>query len=240
MSGQVCSSPKRASRGRPKKKPGYDLEKNIQNLLEEVTSIAEVGFDDRVTRPKDAPSISQISQEMKTSRMRVRKLLITAGYYSTEMSRKVQDLHDEGLSIEEIGEKLGIGVSTVYSMLPYMKGIYKLNDPTLNAELCRQFQKRKKACELLRKHMDEDSLWNALLAFEGYHFKTNVRYFIDCETLCFGNITISRGEVMDAFARMLLIQNSQGCVCNPDFLSCKGSSELYNIFLRLGACCKSV
>ena len=45
---------------------------------------------------------------MDTSLLRLKKLLITAGYYSTELSRKVQSLFDQGVSIEEICEETGL------------------------------------------------------------------------------------------------------------------------------------
>lgn len=32
----------------------------------------------------------------------------------------------------------------------------------------------------------------------------------------------------------------KGCVCSPDGLCCRGARELYTVFLRIGACCKSV
>ena len=148
--------PPRAKRGRPKKKPDYDLEQNINSLLATAVSLFEVPYDDRVERPEDAPTITHVAEKMNTSRMRARKLLITAGYYSTETSRKIQELYEQGSSIQEIGERLNLGRSAVHNVLPYKKGVYKLPDPTLNAEQCQQFQRRKKACENLRAHLDED------------------------------------------------------------------------------------
>ena len=81
-----------AKRGRPKKKPDYDVEQNINSLLETAVSLFEVPYDDRVERPEESPTITHVAEEMDTSRMRVRKFLITAGYYSTDTSRKIQEL----------------------------------------------------------------------------------------------------------------------------------------------------
>lgn len=239
---------KRAKRGRPKKKPDYNVEQNINDLLETAVSLFEIPYDDRVQRPEDAPSISRVADEMDTSRMRVRKLLITAGYYSTATSREVQELYNQGKSIQEISKILDLGRSAVHNMLPYKKGIYKLADPTLNAEQCQQFQKRKKACENLREHMGENCcdryLWEAIQIFEGFNFKTpdncRIKYSVDCETICFGDIRLNRKDILDAFRKARSIQNEEGCVCSPDRLCCKGARELYTVFLRIGACCKSV
>lgn len=241
-------SPVKAKRGRPRKKPDYDVEQNINDLLETAVSLFEVPYDDRVERPEDAPSISHVADEMGTSRMRVRKLLITAGYYSTETSRRIQKLHAQGKSIPEISKMLDLGRSAVHNMLPYKKGIYKLADPTLNAEQCQQFQTRKKACENLREHITEDCcdryLWEAIRIFEDFNFRTpdkcRIRYSVDCDVICFGDLRLTRKEVLEAFKKARKIQNEEGCICSPDKLCCKGARELYTVFLRIGACCKSV
>ena len=237
-----------AKRGRPKKKPDYDVEQNINSLLETAVSLFEVPYDDRVERPEGAPTITHVAEEMNTSRMRVRKLLITAGYYSTDTSRRIQKLYEQGLSIQEIGERLDLGRSAVHNMLPYKKGIYKLPDPTLNAEQCQQFQTRKKACENLHEHLDEDCcdryLWEAIQTFAGFNFRTpdkcRITYSVDCETICFGDLRLTRKEITDAFRKARKTQREKGCVCSPDGLCCRGARELYTVFLRIGACCKSV
>lgn len=196
-----CGSP--AKRGRPRKKPDYDLEQNINDLLETAVALFEVPYDDRVDRPEEAPSISHVADEMDTSRMRVRKLLITAGYYSTATSRRVQELNSQGKTIAEISKILDLGRSAVHNMLPYKKGIYKLADPTLNAEQCQQFQARKKACDNLQEHITEDCcdryLWEAIRIFAGFNFRTpdkcRIQYSVDEETICFGELRFTRKDM---------------------------------------------
>ena len=240
--------PPKARRGRPKKKPDYDIEQNINDLLETAVSLFKIPYDDRVDRPEGAPSISQVAARMGTSRMRVRKLLITAGYYTTDTSRKVQKLFDQGMSVQDISKKLKLGRSAVHNMLPYKKGIYKLEDPTLNAEQCQQFQSRKKTCEILHEHLDEDCcdryLWEAIQVFEGFNFRTpdncRIKYSVDCETICFGHLRIARKEISKAYRKARQIQNEEGCVCSPERLCCQGAREIYTVFLRIGVCCRSI
>ena len=234
-----------APRGRPKKKPDYDRQKNIQELLEQAVKLFEIPFDDRDERPPVAPTISFVAGKMKTSRMRVRKLLITADFFSSATSRKVQEMHRKERTIQEISDETGLGRAAVHSYLPYEKGIYKMDELSLNAEQCLQFQKRRKACEQLREHIEDESLeylWKAIQAFEQYNFRkqdqSKVRYTIDGEKLCFGNLTISRKEIEDAFREAREIQNAEGCVCDAKKLCCSGAEELYTVFLRIGACCK--
>lgn len=241
-------SSQRAKRGRPRKKPEYDREQNIQDLLNRAVELFGIPYDDRDERPPDAPSISYVAEQLNTSRMRVRKLLITAEVFSTELSRRIQELHNEGHSVQEISKIMGLGRAAVHSYLPYEKGIYKMDELSVNAEQCRQFQQRRRACEQLKEHLDEDCcdryLWEAIKAFEEYTFRTRdnckLRYSIDCERISFGDLTLCRNEIEKAYRKARQIQNVSGCVCDAARLSCKGAKELYTIFLRIGACCKSV
>ena len=92
----------KTKRGRPKKKPGYDRAEVIDDLLVKAVEFFGTPFDDREERPEDAPTIVSVANALQITPIKVRKMLITAGYYSTAMSRKVQALQDEW-------RKLGLG-----------------------------------------------------------------------------------------------------------------------------------
>ena len=89
-------------RGRPKKKPGYDRAEIIDELLMTAVELFAEPYDDRVTRSKDAPTLLDVANAMNTTPLKVRKLLITAGYYSTQSSREVQELHEAGYDLQAI------------------------------------------------------------------------------------------------------------------------------------------
>lgn len=222
-------------RGRPRKKPGYNREENIQELIQTAVSLFGEPYDDRDERSPDAPSLSSVAKAMNTTPMRVRRLLITAEYYSTESSRQVQALQEEGYSIEQIMEATGLKSAAVYGNLPFIRGAYLLNDPTLYADQCRLFRKRKKACEAYADHIggpdEEKYLWLALEAFQNYPFKLNgerYRYRIVNDRLCFHEEDqLTRGEVMAAYRRIR--ERS-----SPDELK---NEELYPVFLRIGVSC---
>ena len=241
MSNFGQDSSKRAKRGRPKKRPEYDREREIDNLVQQAVTLFELPFDDRDERPPDAPSINHVSLEMSISRVKVRKLLITAGYYSSIASREIQGLHDIGLPIEQISERTGLKKQTVNSLLPYRKGVYNLEDPPRYAEKCRIFRKRKEACALLAEHLDEKDcsqvLWEAILAFEHYPFRmedgSKVEYKIDCEQFCMGDKIYSRKEIEESYHRIRAILLSDGYINKEN---CRCCEELYTVFLRIGAC----
>lgn len=242
--------------GRPRKKPNYDKDEKIQEQLDIAVALFSEPLDDRMERSADAPSIASVAEEMGTTPIRVKKMLITAGYYSTAISRKVQELHNSGRSIQEIIDATGLKSSSVYCYLPYTKGIYNLADPTLCAEQCRLFVKRKRLCADMKKHINaadsEQYLWETIEAFENYLFQTAeghpLRYKLEGKNLFFSkqDKTISQEAVLEAFHRVKDIQVKGGFVSRPEefgeIADCdlSAASYLYSIFLRIGVCEKAL
>ena len=103
-------------------------------------------------------------------------MLITAGVYSTRLSRKVQSLYEDGCSIQQIMDETGLKKSSVHGYLPYIKGNYNLPEVTLDAEYSRVYRKRISVCERLRREIDspdaEEYLWDAIVAYVDYSFIT--------------------------------------------------------------------
>ena len=162
----------KAKRGRPKKKPDYDREKEIEALQQKVIDLFGEPFDDRVERSEAAPSIREIAKALDTTPLTVRKMLITAGYYSTKHSRKVQELYEQGCTIQEIMDQTGLKRASVHGYLPYTKGNYNLPELPLNAERRRVYRRRIAVCERLMREINspnaEECLWDAIVAFAGY------------------------------------------------------------------------
>lgn len=235
--------------GRPKKKPEYDREKTMQVLLNKAVELLDEPIDDRDVRDPAAPSLRYVAAELHTTIIRARKLLITADYYSTEISRNVQRLHHGGLSIAQIAQKTGLSEASVYSYLPYSKGIYNLEERTLNAERGRLFKKRKEACKQMQEHIDQPDaltcMWSAILAFQGYPFVTAQAHPFKY-TVMDGEMVFSKNEksipkstVETAFCNARKTQASDGCVNSPQKLGTFGASYLYPVFLRIGICERS-
>ena len=111
----------KAKRGRPKKKPDYDREKEIEAVQAMAVELFGEPYDDRIERSEDAPSIRDVANAMNTTPLRVRKILVTAGVYSTKLSRKVQSLYEDGCSIQQIMDETGLKRASVHAYLPYVK-----------------------------------------------------------------------------------------------------------------------
>lgn len=234
-----CGS-KRVKRGRPKKKPNYDREKEIDDLIQQAVTLFEVPYDDRDERSPDAPTIKSVAAAMNTSRVRLKKLLITAGYYSSETSRKVQMLLSQGYTINQIIQETGLSSAGVNAVLPYKRGVYNLEDPPLYSEICKQFRKRKRACEQLIDHLDESDsqkyLWEAIQAFENYSFQMEsgkrFKYTIENECLYLEGQTFPRNEIETVFYKIRELKRTGSVIDKKNSQCC---DMIYTIFLRIGA-----
>lgn len=87
-------------------------------------------------------SMKEVARRHGISEAKVKKLLITAGAFENEISRKVQNLHSAGKSISDISKILGIGETAVNMYLPYTKCIYNAPSPTKNALKIRKCRKK--------------------------------------------------------------------------------------------------
>ena len=66
----------------------------------------------------------------------------------------------------------GLSRASVHSYLPYTKGIYNAAEISLNAERCRTYKIRQEQVRLLQEIPSEENLWQAVVAFQDYPFKT--------------------------------------------------------------------
>lgn len=246
----VSEGIEKAKRGRPKKKPDYDREKKIEAFQARAVELFGEPYDDRIERSEDVPSIRDVANAMNTTPLRVRKMLVTAGVYSTKLSRKVQSLYDEGCSIQQIMDETGLKRASVHAYLPYVKGNYNLPDSTLNAERKRVFRKRIRACERLGQEIDspdaEKYLWDAIMAYADYPFLTekglSMKYTVRGGEIFFNRKekSVTRASVMKAFHRARQLQHEKGFVSGPKELGTFGASYIYPVFLRIGVCSKKI
>ena len=82
--------------GRKKLKPEYDAGKNLKEQLD-----AAVAFYD------SEMSLQAIGDELGLNPIKVRKLLITAGVYESEVAQKVQDTFEEYREIQDYKTSIG-------------------------------------------------------------------------------------------------------------------------------------
>ena len=155
--------------GRKKLKPEYDAGKNLKEQMESAVAL----YDSEM-------SLQAIGDELGLNPIKVRKLLITAGVYESEVAEKVQDTferyrktQDYKTSILSTATVLGLSKASVTSYLPYEKGVYFPN--TADKEkisVGAERQRRYRAVRKLRTEPTEEHLWEVVLLYAGVRFKT--------------------------------------------------------------------
>jgi len=155
--------------GRKKLKPEYDAGKNLK-----------VQMDAAVALYNSEMSLQAIGEELGLNSIKVRKLLITAGVYESEVAEKVQatfqeccETQDYKTSILLTANTLKLSKASVTSYLPYRKGVYfpstaEKGKISVGAER----QRRYRAMKRWRADPTEEHLWEVVLLYAGVRFKT--------------------------------------------------------------------
>lgn len=215
--------------GRPRKKPEYDAEKIMKEYLA-VVSDAYIG--------NGQVSLRSVADEFEITILKARKLLITAGVYTSDTMEEIMDLKELGKTIPEIMELTGLSRASVHSYLPYKKGIYNAEELSLNAARLRRYRKRKAALKALKESpQDMELLWKAITEFEGYLFRTypkglKFKYSVKGNEIFVDRKkkAVTRASVVLAYQNALNL----GQVSRAKELGTFGASYLYPMFLRFG------
>ena len=155
--------------GRKKLKPEYNAGKNLKDQMDAAVALYE-----------EDCSLQSIADVLNLNPIKVRKLLITAGVYESEVAEKVQDTferyrktQDYKTSILSTANTLKLSKASVTSYLPYEKGVYfpstaEKEKISVGAER----QRRYRAVRKLRTEPTEEHLWEVVLLYAGVRFKT--------------------------------------------------------------------
>ena len=155
--------------GRKKLKPEYDAGKNLKEQMDAAVALYNSEM-----------SLQAIGDELGLNPIKVRKLLITAGVYESEVAEKVQDTferyrkkQDYKTSILSTATVLGLSKASVTSYLPYEKGVYFPNIADKEKiSVGAERQRRYRAVRKLRTEPTEEHLWEVVLLYADVRFKT--------------------------------------------------------------------
>ena len=155
--------------GRKKLKPEYDAGKNLKEQMESAVALYE-----------EECSLQDIADALNLNPIKVRKLLITAGVYESEVAERVQDTFQEyretqdyKTSIISTAHTLNLSKASITSYLPYKKGVYfpgtaEKEKISVGAER----QRRYRAMKRWRADPTEENFWGVVVAYAGVKFKT--------------------------------------------------------------------
>lgn len=154
--------------GRKKLKPEYDAGKNLKEQMESAVAL----YDSEM-------SLQAIGDELGLNPIKVRKLLVTAGVYESEVAEKVQDTFEEyretqdyKTSILSTANALQLSKSSVTSYLPYQKGVYFPSTEKDKISVGAERQRRYRAMKRWRGDPTEENFWGVVVSYAGVGFKT--------------------------------------------------------------------
>ena len=154
--------------GRKKLKPEYDAGKNLKEQMES----AVVLYDSEM-------SLQSIADALALNPIKVRKLLITAGVYESEVAEKVKNTFEEyretqdyKTAILSTSSTLQLSKASVTSYLPYQKGVYFPSTEKEKISVGAERQRRYRVMKRWRTDPTEENFWGVVLAYAGVKFKT--------------------------------------------------------------------
>ena len=234
--------PRKPGGGRKKLKPEYDAGKNLKEQMD--AAVALYG---------ENCSLQSIGYALALNPIKVRKLLITAGVYESDVAEKVKNTFEEyretqdyKTSILSTANTLQLSKTSVTSYLPYKKGVYfpstaEKEKISVGAER----QRRYRAMKRWRTDPTEENFWGVVLAYAGVKFKTYSGLLFSYEIKKGRNgeytkqLWIDRREKSKSLAWssiVLALGNIKGEVVDgPKALGdIRGVTYIYGMFYRFG------
>ena len=155
--------------GRKKLKPEYDAGKNLKEQMESAVEL----YDSEM-------SLQSIADALNLNPIKVRKLLITAGVYESDVAEKVKNTFEEyretrdyKTSILTTSSTLQLSKASVTSYLPYRKGVYFTSTAEKGKiSVGAERQRRYRAMKRWRDEPTEENFWGVVLVYTGVKFKT--------------------------------------------------------------------
>lgn len=155
--------------GRKPAKPEYSAEINLKKQMDAAVALY-----------KNDMTLQAIAEALELNPIKVRKLLITAEVYQSDIADTVQQTfqsfhstQDYKTAVSSTVAALHLSRPSVTSYLPYEKGVYFPEDAdAANISTGAERQRHYRAVTALKKNPCEETLWNCIVAFRGYQFKT--------------------------------------------------------------------
>ena len=167
--GEARARKRRPGGGRKRKRPDYDAGRNLQELMDAAVDLYDAG-----------QSLQAIADELGLNPIKVRKLLITAEVYESEIAEEVRATfeayrarRDYRAAVQATAEELRLSIPSVNSYLPYEKGVYfAATDSVEKISAGAERQRRYRAMKKWRAAPTEENLWGVVQAYAGAQFKT--------------------------------------------------------------------
>ena len=222
-------------------KPEYDAGKNLKEQMESAVAL----YDSEM-------SLQAIGDALALNPIKVRKLLITAGVYESEVAEKVKNIFEEYREIQDYktsilstANALQLSKASVTSYLPYQKGVYFPSTEKDKISVGAERQRRYRAMKRWRVDPTEENFWGVVVSYAGVGFKTysGLPFSYEIKKGRNGEYTkelwIDRREKSKSLAWssiVLALKNIKGEVVErPKALGdIRGVTYIYGMFYRFG------
>ena len=223
-------------------KPEYDAGKNLKEQMDAAVALYE-----------EDCSLQSIADALALNPIKVRKLLITAGVYESEVAEKVQatfqeyrEIQDYKTAILSTANALQLSKASVTSYLPYKKGVYYQSTAEKEKiSVGAERQRRYRAMKRWRANPTEENFWGVVLTYAGVKFKiySGLPFSYEIKKGRNGEYTkelwIDRREKSKSLAWssiVLALKNIKGEVVDrPKALGdIRGMTYIYGMFYRFG------
>ena len=241
MGEKRADKPRKPGGGRKKLKPEYDAGKNLKEQMESAVAL----YDSEM-------SLQSIADALALNPIKVRKLLITAGVYESEVAEKVKNTFEEyrktqdyKTAILSTSSTLQLSKASVTSYLPYQKGVYFPSTEKEKISVGAERQRRYRAMKRWRANPTEENFWGVVVSYAGVGFKTYSGLLFSYEIKKGRNgeytkqLWIDRREKSKSLAWssiVLALGNIKGEVVDgPKALGdIRGVTYIYGMFYRFG------
>ena len=232
---------KKPGGGRKKLKPEYDAGENLKEQMESAVALYE-----------EDCSLRSIADALTLNPIKVRKLLITADVYESEVAENVQatfqeyrETQDYKTSILSTANTLKLSKASVTSYLPYKKGVYFPSTEKEKISVGAERQRRYRTMKRWRADPTEENFWGMVVSYAGVGFKTysGLPFSYEVRKGRNGEYTkelwIDRRENSKSLAWssvLLALKNIKGEVVDrPKALGdIRGVTYIYGMFYRFG------
>lgn len=120
-------------------------------------------------------SILDTAEHFGINRNKVRKILITTGDITYELTEKASELKRKGYRTEEIAEKLGVSTATVSTYMPYEERVKNTLEPSPHAEKVREYREYERDRQE-RQKMKKDEVRTAPSWMDEWKKETKMSY----------------------------------------------------------------
>ena len=90
-------------------------------------------------------SIIAVQMRLHISVVKIRRVLITEGLWSSKTSRQIRSLSDKGMTVQEIAETLNTTQKAVEAYMPYRRGLYVDGEQSAAASRSENYRRRMKS-----------------------------------------------------------------------------------------------